>query len=122
MKKILVLFIALSTTLLAQNEKKNNNQTYQNKSLAIASTNNTKAILVIDTKFRAQDIVGAYNDIKKDSSSKIVFYLNNNKVISNVIDISSTANSTVLIFKTTTNVGIKQEAIFLEDILSISTL
>jgi hypothetical protein len=121
MKKILILFLAFSTVLFAQTEKKNDISS-QARSLAIAGVSNTKAILVIDPKFRAQDIIGAYNDIKKDSSSKIVFYLNNNKIISNVIDISNTPNSTVLIFKTTTNIGIKQEAVFLEDILSISTL
>ncbi|NGX56679.1 MAG: hypothetical protein K1060chlam5_00922 [Candidatus Anoxychlamydiales bacterium] len=126
MKNIFFLFLMLLGSLFSQttpNIKKNVIASSEIKASALSTSDSTRAILTIDPKLRTQDIIQTYNEIKKDAtSSKIIFYLNNNKTISNIVDITSAANATLLIFKTTTNVGIKQEAVFIEDIISISTL
>ncbi len=55
------------------------------------------------------------------STSKISIELADGKTLSNILDMNAAENATVILFKYSTNSGLKQIALFTEDIKGIST-
>ncbi len=82
----------------------------------------SRSVMLIDPKQRAADLLAAYNMLKKNRSlSKLYFQLTNGNKISNIMNMQISDNGTLIIFQMTSNTGMKNLVVFVEDIDSIST-
>ena len=121
---LLLCTIALSTNLLSQTkDPKNALAKLTTGDIAAVATTETKSVMMIDIKARTSDLISIYTNLKRDiSPSKIVFELSNGEVVSNIIEITPSANATMMLLKSSSNKGIKLQSVFTEDIKGISTL
>ena len=95
--------------------------TSSNNLEAVAATSD-KSVMVIEIAQRTKDLISIFNLLKKQiSTSKISIELTSGKTITNVVSMSASESSTVILFKITSNVGYQQLAVFTEDIKGIST-
>jgi len=115
MKHLLLLLSFFITALAQENLKIETPQNY------VAASNSQKDVILIEPSKRAQDFAQAYEIIKKGKSPQNIFFqLADGRKISNVAELVPMTNGTLILFKITTNMGLKYELISIENILSIS--
>jgi hypothetical protein len=113
--KYIFSFICFTISLMAEQNSLLNTK--------VAASSNQKDVILIEPSKRAQDFMQAYEILKKGKSPQsIFFHISNGSVISNVLEMTSMNNGTLLLFKITTNTGAKFELIPIENLLSISQL
>lgn len=94
--------------------------TQMEKKAVAQMAENTKSVMLIDPKSRADDYKAAFNVLKQEkSTSKVVFDLADGQKISNVIDMTMMPNNTIVIFRYSTPKGIKFQAVEIENIVGI---
>lgn len=86
-----------------------------------AADASTKSTLLIDAKARASDYVQAFEMLRKDKPTlKIMIHMAGGSSISNVTEISSTANGTLVLIKSASTTGNKYQIVPIEEIKELS--
>ncbi len=86
-----------------------------------AVSNSSLSYMVIDLKMRAQDFKEAFETLRKEKTAgKVFFQLMNGSTISNIIDMTLMANSTLILFRFNSTQGIRFQLVKVEEIASIS--
>lgn len=79
--------------------------------------------LTIDPKARATDYIQAFDILRKEKTSgKVFFQLKNSSHIINIIEITPMSESSLLLFRSNTQQGIKLQIVPIEEIQGISYL
>lgn len=82
-----------------------------------------QSYMMIDPKARANDLLQAFDILRKEkNSSKVYFQISGDRTISNIIDMSLMNNGNLILFRYNSPQGIQLEAIPVEDIVSINHL
>lgn len=77
--------------------------------------------IFIDPKARALDFQQAFDLLRKEkTANKVQFILDNGKTISNIIDMVILSNGSLILFKFSSQQGIKYQVVPVESIESIS--
>ena len=93
--------------------------------LLVAQDKNTtsRSIITIEVKKRAEDYLKAYQLIRQNNpSSRIFFKLANGTTMTNIADVTVLENGTLMLFKTTTTQGLKNDVIPVEEIVALGHL
>jgi hypothetical protein len=81
---------------------------------------NTRSVLVMEAKARAEDILKAYDLLKKEKPTlKISAKTYSGQVLSNIVDIIAMPNGTMLLFRLSSTQGLKNQMISVDDILEL---
>ncbi len=81
----------------------------------------SKSTLLIDAKARAGDYVQAFEMLRKDKPTlKIMIHMASGLSISNVTEISSTANGTLVLIKSASTTGNKYQIVPIEEIKELA--
>ena len=89
----------------------------------IAPLSSNKSIMIIDVNKRTTDLINVFNSMKKEFSySQVSINLTDGTSLNNITEIAASQDSTIILIKQATNQGVKQQAVFTEDIKGISTL
>lgn len=84
-------------------------------------TENSRSVMILDPKSRANDYLEAFNLLKAEkSTAKIVFHLVDGQKISNVIDMKMMPNNTIVVFRYNAPQGVTLRAVEIESIESIN--
>jgi hypothetical protein len=79
-----------------------------------------RSMMIIEPGKRAADYKRAWEMLKQEkSTAKVVFELSDGTKIANVIDMTLLPNDTLVVFRYSTNQGIRYEVVAIEDILGI---
>lgn len=112
------LFIAMPLTLAAQQ------LTMPSKEKSAAPTSETpvsslgKTTILIQAKARADDLVKAYDFLKKDKPTfRISARLSTGQVLANILDMTPMPNGTLFIFKYSTPQGTSIQIVSIEEIM-----
>ena len=116
--------VAFSAEGLPLKEKKTLSSTADiADALTAAKDKTARSIISIDAKKRADDYLKAYLLIRKSNpSSRIFFKLANGTTLTNIADVTVLENGTLILFKTTTTQGLKNDVIPVEEIISLGHL
>ncbi|MBS0621035.1 MAG: hypothetical protein JSS61_06215 [Verrucomicrobia bacterium] len=80
-----------------------------------------KSYMLITPQSRAADYLQAFEILRKEKTAgKVFFELRDGSMISNVIEISTLPNSTLLLCRYNSNQGIKFQVIKIEEIATLS--
>ncbi len=91
--------------------------------LAAAQNQTSRSIMTIEAKKRAEDYLKAYQLIRQNNpSSRIFFKLANGTTLTNIADVTVLENGTLMLFKTTTTQGLKNDVIPVEEIIALGHL
>lgn len=83
----------------------------------------TRSMMIIEPKERANDYLKAFDMLKQEkSSAKVYFEIAGGMKITNVIDMKLMPNNTLILFRYSTPGGIKFQVVEVEDILGIHHL
>lgn len=86
-----------------------------------AADPSSKSTLLIDAKARAGDYVQAFEMLRKDKPTlKIMIHMASGLSISNVTEISSTANGTLVLIKSASTTGNKYQIVPIEEIKELA--
>lgn len=117
-----------TTTLSAENTNLKAKKTLSSTAdiadtLTAAQDKTTRSIITIEAKKRADDYLKAYLLIRQSNpSSRIFFKLANGTTLINIADVAVLENGTLMLFKTTTTQGLKNDVIPVEEIISLGHL
>jgi len=79
-----------------------------------------RSSMMIDPKQRAQDFQQAYDMLKKEKTAgKVYFQLVDGTSIGNIIDMTSMANGTMVLFRYNSSQGIRFQIVKIEDIITL---
>lgn len=88
---------------------------------SVAADSASKSTLLIDAKARASDYVQAFDTLRKDKPTlKIILTMASGLSISNVMEVASTANGTLLLIKSSSTAGNKYQIVPIEDIKELA--
>jgi len=112
-----LVYLLMTTTLFA----KDNPTTAQVlNEPAIASSSNSKSVIMITAKERSGDFVQAFNLLRKEKPTLKISIRTANEVLNNITDLSVTQNGTLFLIKLSTPQGPKMVVLPLEDLEEIS--
>lgn len=81
----------------------------------------TQSYMMISPVARAQDLLQAYEALRKEkTSAKVFFQLVDGSALYNVIEMTLMSNSTLILFRLNTPQGIRFQLVKVEDILNIN--
>jgi len=113
-----ILFLLLAAPLLAEEPPP---PTEKPAPAYMAASGNTRAIFPIDPKGRANDLIQAFDLLRKEKPTlKITLRTMSGMVFTNVSEVSAAANGTILFIKYLSNQGTKTQMVLIEEILEVS--
>ncbi|HSX26963.1 MAG TPA: hypothetical protein VLE89_08170 [Chlamydiales bacterium] len=112
--KYIPLFL-LSTALLAQEAPPTPTTT------TAAAMTESKSILVIEPKSRANDYIQAFDMLRKDKPTlKIAIHIGGGTMLENVTEVATVKNGTLLMIKYASSSGTKYQVVPIEEIAEMS--
>lgn len=80
----------------------------------------SRSMIVIEAKARSDDVVKAYELLKREKPTlKISARTVSGQILSNIADITPMPNGTLLLFRLSTNLGVKNQFISVEDVADL---
>lgn len=80
----------------------------------------SRSTVAIDAKARSEDILKAYDLLKREKPTlKISARTYSGQILSNVVDITAMPNGTLLLFRTSSAQGIKNQFISVDDVIEL---
>jgi len=90
------------------------------REMSVSQEPSVRSSMIIDPKQRAQDFQQAYDMLKKEKTAgKVYFQFSDGSSIGNIIDMTTMANGTIVLFRYNSSQGIKFQIVKIEDILTL---
>ncbi len=117
MKSALVCLLSFSLSTFAVEHKEEK----KTSSIAGITSGNTKSVMMIDPKARAEDFIKAFEKLRNEiPPQKIYFHIIHTKPLNNILSLSLMENGTLLIFRIANPSGAEYKIIPIEDVLEIT--
>lgn len=113
-----LLFFALATSLVAQEAEKP--PATPPPATNFPLTPQSKSLITLDAKARANDYVHAFDMLKKDKPTLKIMVRTTSNTFSNVTDIAATQGGTLLLVKLLSTQGSRIQIVPIEEIVEIN--
>ncbi len=121
MLKYIIALLSISTACYASAPKETNDTSLPAPMHQQMQTSQTQSYMLIPPAARAQDLLQAFEALKKEkTAAKLYFQLADGSILSGVIEMTPMSNSTLILFRLNTPQGIHLQIVKVEDILSIN--
>lgn len=88
--------------------------------LHAAIETSAKSVIVIDPKTRSTDIAQAFEFLRKDKPSQKIMMRTSNGNLMNIVDVSPSTGSTLLLIKVNSNQGTRPHFLPVEQVMEIT--